>query len=90
MSISILYCARGSTKINAAICEYGEDSLRGAIESYMGKMIPSGPLSKRLEDEFSHRVIGLLVQSKRPASDSAGNYSGGQRKFESPSKRRAM
>ncbi|KAG6356324.1 hypothetical protein INS49_015712 [Diaporthe citri] len=45
-----------------AFCEYGEDSLRGAIESYMGKTIPTGPLSKRLEQDFSHRIIGVLVK----------------------------
>ncbi|KKY31705.1 putative cytochrome b5-like heme steroid binding domain-containing protein [Diaporthe ampelina] len=75
---------------DTALWEYGEDNLREPIESYKGQTIPTGPFSRRLEQEFSHRVVGVLVQSKRPAKRVAGDDQGGQGESESPSKRRAM
>lgn len=84
------YCRRISTHRNTALWQYGDDSLRGQIEIYTGKVVPTGPFSRRLELEFSHRVIGVLVQSKRSVSQDAGDSDGGSGKSKSPSKRRAM
>lgn len=59
-------CVRRFTHRNTAIWEYGDGGLQDTIERYKGQMIPTGPFSARLEQEFSYRVVGVLAQNRRP------------------------
>lgn len=57
---------------------------------YKGGMVPTGKLSERLEQEFYHRVIGMLVPKKRPIDEAVGTGCGGQGEGGLPSKIRQI
>ena len=51
--------------------------MRAAIDRFKGELFPTGQISARLEREFSHRVIGVLVNRKRPIEEATGDDQGG-------------
>lgn len=53
-------------------------------------MIPPGEFSLRLEQNFSYRIIGVLVPSKTPVREGAGYDQGEETESESETQRRAM
>lgn len=80
---------RGYADKNAALWKH-EGSLRDTIDRYKGQMIPPGELSLRLEQNFSYRIIGVLVPSKTPAREVTGYELSEETESESEIQRRAM